>query len=259
MELGEFKPLLTALLLPPAAPLLLAGLGVMLLWRKKALGGVLCVVALGGLWLLGCNAVAVWLALHILPQVPALPPATASAMLHARQVQAVVVLGGGVQPFAPEYGAAQPTADTAIRLRYGVWLARQSHLPLAFAGGVGWASSGTAAPSEGAIARAAVAQDYGVVLRWVDDRSRDTAENASNLHALLAREGVQRIALVTQAWHMPRARQAFERAGFTVTPAPTGFTLPQQRSLLEWLPTGHGLQSSREVLREWLGLLVAKP
>lgn len=258
MELGEFKPFLTALVLPPAAPLLLAFLGWLLVRRKKALGGVLCVGALGGLWLLGCNAVAVWLALHILPQVPALPPATAAAALQARQVQAVVVLGGGVQAFAPEYGSAQPTADTASRLRYGVWLARQSHLPLAFAGGVGWANSGTAAPSEGAVARAVASQDYGMALRWVDDQSRDTAENASKLHALLARDGVQRIALVTQAWHMPRAQQAFEQAGFTVVPAPTGFTLPQQRSMLEWLPTGHGLQASREVLREWLGLQIAK-
>lgn len=259
MELGELKPLLTALVLPPAGPLLLAFLGLWRVWRKKILGGVLCMVALSGLWLLSCNAVAVWLALHILPQGPALPPATASAVLHARQVQAVVVLGGGVEPFAPEYGAAQPTENTAIRLRYGVWLARQSKLPMAFAGGVGWANSGTTATSEGAIARAAVAEDYGMALRWVDDQSRDTAENATKMHVLLAREGVQRIALVTQAWHMPRAQQAFERAGFTVTPAPTGFTQPQQRNLLEWLPTGHGLQSSREVLREWLGLLIARP
>lgn len=259
MELGEFKPLLTALVLPPAAPLLLALGGLWLARRKKALGSVICVGALGGLWLLGCNAVAVWLALNILPQVPALPPATAATELQARQVQAVVVLGGGVQAFAPEFGAAQPTADTATRLRYGVWLARQSQLPLAFAGGVGWANSGTATPSEGAVARATLARDYGFALRWVDDQSRDTAENASRLHAVLAAEGVQRIALVTHAWHMPRAQMAFERAGFTVVPAPTGFTLPQQRSLLEWLPTGHGLQSSREVLREWLGIRVAKP
>lgn len=257
MELGEFKPLLTALVLPPVAPLLLAVFALLLVWRKKAGGRVLCVVALGSLWLLGCNAVAVWLALHILPQVSALPPATAGAVLRERQVQTVVVLGGGVQPFAPEYGAAQPTANTAIRLRYGVWLAHQSQLPLAFAGGVGWANSGTATPSEGTIARTTAAQDYGLALRWVDDQSRDTSENAANLHALLAREGIQRIALVTQAWHMPRAQRAFERAGFTVTPAPTGFILPQQRSLLEWLPNAHGLQASRDVLREWLGLLVA--
>jgi uncharacterized SAM-binding protein YcdF (DUF218 family) len=94
-------------------------------------------------------------------------------------------------------------------------------------------------------------------LRWVDDQSRDTAENAAQMQRLLARDGVQRIALVTQAWHMPRAQLAFARAGFTVLPAPTGFTLPQQRTLLEWLPTAQGLQASREVLREWLGLRIA--
>ena len=255
MDLGELKPVLTALAMPPAAPLLLMGLG--LLWRKRMLGGLLGFVGLASLWLLSCNAVAVWLAQTILPQVSALPPATAAASLHASQVQAIVVLGGGVKPSAPEYAGAQPSADTATRLRYGVWLARQSKLPLAFAGGVGWANSGTAAPSEGAMARALVAQDYGLALRWVDDQSRDTAENAAHMRTLLARDGIQRIALVTQAWHMPRAQQAFERAGFSITPAPTGFTLPEQRPLLEWLPTGRGLQASSEVLREWLGLRMA--
>ena len=70
-------------------------------------------------------------------------------------------------------------------------------------------------------------------------------------------DGVRRIALVTHAWHMPRAVQAFERAGLQVVPAPTGFTRPQQRALLEWLPSGSGLQSSREILREWLGMRIA--
>lgn len=258
MNLGEWKPLLTALALPPAAPLLLAASGLWLARRRPRGGVALCALALAGLWLLSCHAVAVWLAQTILPQAAALPPARVAAVLQAQQVQAIVVLGGGIQPLAPEYGAAQPSAETAARLRYGVWLGQQTQLPLAFSGGVGWANSGTAVPTEGAVVRAAVRPDQGVALRWVEDQSRDTAENASHLRTLLAPEGVQRIALVTHAWHMPRAQQAFERAGFTVLPAPTGFTLAQQRSLVEWLPTGQGLQASREVLREWLGLLVAQ-
>ncbi|WP_394790282.1 YdcF family protein [Rhodoferax sp.] len=255
MQLGELKPILTALVLPPAGPLLLVALG--LLWRRRVLGWLFGIAGLVGLWLLGCNAVAVALAQTILPQVPALAPTTAASTLQAGKVQAVVVLGGGIQPSAPEYGTAQPTADTLARLRYGVWLTRQASLPLAFAGGVGWANSGNTSASEGAVARATLAQDYGLALRWVDDQSRDTAENATQMQTLLARDGIQRIALVTNAWHMPRAQAAFERAGFQVTPAPMGFTLAQQRSLLEWLPTGHGLQGSREVLREWLALRVA--
>jgi uncharacterized SAM-binding protein YcdF (DUF218 family) len=69
---------------------------------------------------------------------------------------------------------------------------------------------------------------------------------------------VQRIALVTDAWHMPRAIAAFERAGLTVTPAPTGFILPVERDLLEWLPSANGLLASREVLREWLALAAGR-
>ncbi len=257
MTPGELKPLLTALAMPPAGPLLLLGLGLWLARRHKLTGRLLWLGGLASLWLLSCNAVAVLLAHSILPQVAPLPAAGVGASLQARQVQAIVVLGGGLQPSAPEYGRAQPSAQTAARLRYGVWLARQSKLPLAFAGGVGWANSGTNTLSEGAVAQAMLSQDYGLSLRWVDDQSRDTRENAAQMQRLLARDGVQRIALVTHSWHMPRAVREFEKAGLTVVPAPTGFTLPQQRTALEWLPSAYGLQASREVLREWLGMRMA--
>ena len=90
------------------------------------------------------------------------------------------------------------------------------------------------------------------------DQSRDTAENAEQIRALLARDGIQRIALVTSAWHMPRAAQLFSAAGFTVLQAPTNFAAATQRPLLEWLPSPPGLQASQRVLREWLALKIAR-
>ena len=45
---------------------------------------------------------------------------------------------------------------------------------------------------------------------------------------------------------------------YTVTPAPTGYILAQEYTLLEWLPSGIGLQACREVLRESLGLAVQR-
>ena len=137
-------------------------------------------------------------------------------------MQAIVILGGGMQAVAPEYGLAQPNASTAARLRYGIQLAKRS----------------------------------GLTLRWIDNQSRDTAENAARMHDLLAPAGIQHIALVTHAWHMPRSQALFETAGFTVLPAPMGFVLPSERPLLEWLPSAHGLTASRHVLREWLALQV---
>lgn len=257
MELGEWRPLLTALALPPMAPLCLSALGLLVSLRRRMLGGLLVALACVAMWLLSCNAVAIWLSQHLLPPVQVLPASTIAATLKQQQVQAVLVLGGGVHARATEYGEAQPTGITAARLHYGVWLTRQSGLPLAFAGGVAWANAGQQNPSEADAARGMLEREHGPALRWVDDSSRDTFDSARLMWPILQRAGVQRVALVTHAWHMPRSVEAFEQAGFTVLPAPMGFVEPLQRPLLEWLPSAHGLQSSQYVLREWLGLLVS--
>ncbi len=260
MELAFFKPVLSSLLLPPAGPLLLvfAGAAVGLRWRRA--GSCLVAVASLLLWLLCCNSMAVWLAAHALPQYAALSPAQTQA-LRQQGVQAIVVLGGGVNEQAPEYGHAEPSRTTAARLRYGVMLARHSGLPLAFSGGIGWSQAmGTAttaaeaAVTEADTAQRMLEQDYGLRLQWAEPRSRDTAQNAQYSYALLAPQGVQRIALVTNAWHMPRAAREFAQAGFALTPAPMGYVTPQDHSLLEWLPSAYGLVGSRQVLREWLAL-----
>ena len=254
MDLGSLKPLLTTLLLPPLAPLLLALLGLLLAIKKRRSGLLLAAFALILLGLLSCHGMAVWLARTALPQFPPL----ASTAMKTDKVQAIVVLGGGLLPEAPEYGQAQPGPHTAARLRYGIALSRQSGLPLAFTGGVGWAASGAQTASEAEVAARVAAQDYGVTLRWLESKSQDTSRNASLLAPLLQRDGVQRIALVTDAWHMPRAVAAFQRAGLTVTPAPMGYILPVQRGLLEWLPSATGLLASQQVLREWLALAAGR-
>jgi len=101
-----------------------------------------------------------------------------------------------------------------------------------------------------------LSQDFGLEPRWIDAGSRDTHENALRTRDLLAAQGIRRIALVTHAWHMPRSVREFERAGFTVVPAPTGFAAPEARPLLEWLPSADGLALSRLVLREAAGRAV---
>lgn len=248
MSPGELKPLLTALALPPAGPLLLALLGLLLMARRWLAGAILSLLGIGALWFLSCNAVGVGLAHTLLPQVKPLNVRSAEMA----NVQAIVILGGGVLGQAPEYGLAQPSAATLERVRYGAWLARQTKKPLAFAGGVGWAAGPNTTP-EADVARTVLKDDYGLELRWADSRSRDTAENATRMAQAMRGDRIQRIALVTHASHMPRAVAAYQKAGFQVTPAPTGWPAPRERELLEWLPSVHGLELSRSVLREWLG------
>lgn len=248
MEAGAFKPILTALAMPPAGLLLVIALGLALAVGKRwRLGVGVAAAGAAGLWILSCHGFAMLLAGSLLPSVR---PATPERL---RDVQAIVVLGGGVVHDAPEYGLPQPNGYLLARLRYGARLARGTGKPLAFSGGVGWAAvDGDLAP-EGDVARRVLSEDFGIEPRWVDASSRDTHENALRTHDLLAPRGIRRIALVTHAWHMPRAIREFERAGFTVVPAPTGFAARESRPLLEWLPSADGLSLSRLVLREAAG------
>jgi uncharacterized SAM-binding protein YcdF (DUF218 family) len=248
-----FKPLLAALVLPPLGPLLIAWLGWLLAVKKKRSGLMLMALALVSLWLVSCHGTAVWLGRHLLPQYP---PATVAG-LQSSGVQAIVILGGGVLPEAPEYAQPQLRAETAARLRYGVWLARQTGLPLAFSGGLGWAASESQTQTEAQVAQRVAWEDYKVDLRWLEDQSRDTVENAGHLEPLLKLDGIERIALVTHAWHMPRAMAAFAKTGLQATPSPMGFMVPNEHRVLEWLPSGQGLAASRLLVREWLGLAVA--
>ena len=248
---GELKPLLAALVLPPAGPLLLLLLGLLLAMWKRASGLLLAFVGLVLAWALSTNVMALALA-HAL-----LRDATAVQPQQLQPVQAIVVLGGGVLPSAAEYGVAQPGPHTLARLRYGAWLARRTGKPLAFAGGIGWAAAGTGTESEGAVARRVLKEEYGLTPRWVDDQSRDTAENAARMADLLRRDRIRSVALVTDATHMQRAAAAFRNAGLQVLPAPTNFPSAMERPILEWLPSVHGADTCRQLLREWLARKVA--
>jgi uncharacterized SAM-binding protein YcdF (DUF218 family) len=269
-ELAAIKPLLTALIMPPGGPLLLILLGWVLLRRaqpwlrsgrsarplRHRFGHLFVGLGALGLWLLSCNAVAVWLAHNLVGQ----PPAITAAQLKTSGAQAIVVLGGGIDASPPEWAnekdsanRSQLTIEAFERLRYGAHLARETGLPLAYSGGVGWAAEGFYTEAEATVAARQSQRELGVPVRFVEARSRDTRENARESWALLSKQNITQVAVVTNAWHMRRSVRAYNDAGFRVTPAPMGYVQTQFAPALEWLPTATGLSNSRTVLREWLG------
>lgn len=257
-DLAFLKPVFTALAMPPTVGLLLALLGWLLMVRSqylRTLGAGLAFTGLVALWLLSSNGFAILLDRNFLPQTIALNARTPAQDLRDQQVQAIVVLGGGVDAASREYGASQASDSTSARLHYGVVLAKASGLPLAFSGGVGWAAV-PSADTEAAAAQRWLAQLGLPPLRWAEGKSRDTRENAQAMAAVLKKDGITRIALVTHAWHMPRAQLAFDNTGLTVTPAPMSYIEAAQAPLLEWLPSAQGLQNSRHVLRELLARVI---
>ena len=258
LGLPDWKPVITALVLPPVPLLLFVLAGARAVSTRRGLGWSLVVIGVAGLWLSTCAAVGDWL----MRQLPGFPPplserriAEIREQVAARAPVAIVVLGGGIETRAPEYAAPNLTPLAAERLRYGVWLARQTGAPLGFSGGVGWAG-GASAPAEARVAERIARRDYGQSVRWIEDASRDTRENAQRMSELLARDGIRQVVLVSHGWHLPRALRAFEQAGrgrLTLTPAPMGLAPRVERPMLRWLPSGEGTMHTRQVLREWLG------
>jgi uncharacterized SAM-binding protein YcdF (DUF218 family) len=188
---------------------------------------------------------------QLLPQVSPITPDD----LKRQEVQAVVVLGGGVDNEAAEYNGPTLSPDAMSRLLYGVHLSRTTHLPMAYTGGIGWAGANGQA-SEAQVAALALWRIGAPALRWHEGQSRDTRENALLTAALMKNDGITHIALVTHAWHMPRSVRQFEAAGLRVTPAPMGYIRSDMSPMLQWLPSGKGLRDSGWVIREWLGLLL---
>ena len=99
-----------------------------------------------------------------------------------------------------------------------------------------------------------LSHDYGIVAKWQEARSRNTAENAIYSSNILKGAGIERVILVTHAWHMKRAYDAFMANGMTVIPAPTAFYgRPQTYRRTEFIPSGHAFRMSGYAIHETLG------
>jgi uncharacterized SAM-binding protein YcdF (DUF218 family) len=261
--LGALKPVVAALVLPPVPFLALAIAGAGLARARPRAGRWLVALACIGIWLGCCSGAARWVDESWLG-LPSPLDAAQRAALKARAAAgaplAIVVLGGGMVADAREYGGGDLAGVSLRRLRYGIWLGRQTGIAVAASGGLGWAQPGTPAPAEASRMAEIARDEYGLPLRWVESSSRDTHENAVNTVALLRSAGIGEIVLVTSASHMPRALREFRAAAaataMRVTPAAMDTGWLADSALLRWMPSGEGFERMRSALHEVLGRLI---
>ena len=250
-----WKPIVGALLLPPVPMLVLVLVGARLMFRRRLLAWFLILLGVVSLWLASTGAVSGMLTRALTRPPPALTEAQILS-LKGQPKTAIVVLGGGSRPYAPEYGMSSLSPFSVERLRYGLWLSRATGLPVAMSGGVG--HGGREGPSEAEIGARIAEREFQRPLRWTETASRDTRENALRTVALLKPEGIQRIVLVTHDFHMRRAVANFEQAAqgqIEIVAAP--MDLPPSFGLTwrDWLPRASRLQDTAFALHEWIGRL----
>lgn len=199
-----------------------------------------------------------------------------------RRVEAVVVLGGGVLADVPSEsllnaldeaagtagganrtvegapGATDTTdttgaltAEAESRLVYGMRLARRLAVPIVVTGGR--VLSGREVPAEADVA-AKLLRDLGVPEQsiLIESESRTTAENAINTRE---RFGFTSVAVVTSAYHMPRALTAFDAVDVEAVPAPAPFRTDRRRmNLRDFMPSAGALYGNAVFLRETVGM-----
>ena len=237
--------LIKPFLLPPFSLVVLAVVGTIVARWRRRLGRGLSAAALAALYLMALPLVGEWLIGRLQTE-----PALSAAAATASGAQAIVVLSADQAAWAPDYGSETAGPLTVERLRRAARLQRDTGLPLLVSGGL----LPRRQLSLAAAMRETLESEFGVPVRWLEDRSRTTAENAVFSAAILRPAGIERVVLVTSAWHMPRALLAFRAAGLAPVAAPTGFiSAAHARSWEDLVPSPRGLQLSTWAVHETLG------
>lgn len=239
----ELIQLLQYLILPPGGPLLIIALGILI--RPKNMSAFLIITGVGLLYLATIPATTNWLC-SITPLYKPVDP-------NSLDNGVIVVIGGGTYHYAPEYAGDSINALSLERIRYAAWLQKQTSLPIMTSGG---SVSGRTTP-EGMLMQNILENEFHAKVSWTELESKNTYQNAINSAAILRDLNVANIVLITHAYHMPRAASAFEKAGLSVTPAPTVYFATQASTtkIMDWIPSGPASFRNWLLLRDSLGRL----
>ena len=169
---------------------------------------------------------------------------------------AVVVLSGILHKSRSKNGALE-WAEGVDRFEQGILLMKAGKAPLLiFTGGrLPWANQQLTEGQE--LRSAAIARGIPVASIIVTEEVGNTADEAKAVRKIAEERKLQRIILVTTAWHMPRAEYLFRTRGVPVITFPTDYYTRYNDpfTLLDFLPQSGALGNTEVTLRETYGRL----
>lgn len=236
-----------AVLRPNTLALVLALIGLAMVWRGRRAGRWPLLLGLGWYAAVFALPIATLLTLPLeerFPRPAALPGPVAG----------IVVLGGAVEQQLTEAHGIPALNGAAERMTEAVALAhRHPEARVVFTGGSAALIPG--GPTEADTARRLFA-DLGLPESrlLLEERSRNTHENAVLTHDMVQPRPGDIWLLVTSASHMPRAMGSFRAVGWRVTAWPVNYTTGRDPALWWNFPFPTRLNQAEWALREWIGL-----
>jgi uncharacterized SAM-binding protein YcdF (DUF218 family) len=243
--------ILSSLILPPASLAVAAILCLLLLvMRRKRLATLVLLLGVAETLVLSFPPVSDALMDHLEDQAREAAAATPRCCFDA-----IVVLGGGIAPALPPARLFPDLSDGADRMWLAARLFRDHAAPQVIVSGGGFMAREDEAATTEAAAMRLFLVDLGVPSEAIvsESRSINTIENLRYVHGMV---GDKRVALVTSAYHMPRALLIAAREKLSVSAFPTDFRgLEETRPFWEnWFPSADALTSSLTAMREIVAL-----
>lgn len=180
--------------------------------------------------------------------------------------EAIVLLGGGTRPQLPPRPMSEIN-EAGDRIGYAAKLYHAEKAPFIVITGGYIEFLGSTVPETEAMIELLAAQGVPEADIVLENRARNTYENAIYIREIADEQGFNEILLVTSGLHMPRSVAIFERQGFDVIPAPVDFLSTWREEglttdtglggwLLKVMPNSERIEFSTRALREYIGFVV---
>jgi uncharacterized SAM-binding protein YcdF (DUF218 family) len=240
-----------SLLLVPSNLLLIIGLAglALLLTRWRRLGRRLALTSLTLFLALGLLPVGAALNHIIENRFPVWDPSRGTP-------DGIVVIGGAINPRLSRARGQVALSDAAERLTIIAKLARDyPNAKIVFSSGDASLLGNRGAEADYLYP---LLDTFGVPRDRVmlENKARNTAENAAFTKALVAPKPGERWLLVTSAQHMPRAMGCFRQVGFPVEAYPVDWHSTPRWRWLQPTEFGRTLATVDDAVHEWVGLIV---
>jgi len=248
------KKYLSFWLMPLPLCLGLLVLGTLLIWSKKHIhtGKYIISFSLLVFLLLSNTTISTWLILPLEYKYSAIPALKSETLPYAlKRCQFIVILGSSNSEDKDRSALNRLSGTGLSRLTEAVRLANllpDAHL-IATGPGYNNHQSHASVLAEGAVE---LQIQKNRILKI--DTAKDTEEESIAIHKIV---GDRPIALVTTAWHMPRAVFLFKSRGMDVLPCPTDFTIKNtsENNHFELNQINASWSRSTWAIHEYLGIL----